>query len=172
MNKSNKFSIIVDTNDKVPNLVEAIRGLGFVERTAKLNLTPALLRVNKLLVFDEKEEYDYEIEDNNPLISSWLGDIFGKRYYKTSSDLNKILIELSDFAGKKKQKKDMTIDITITRTRKPRKNKVRVFTNFVKVGWDQYSIKHDWLGNEYVVIKGTRYEIMRNIFGDGYLVEL
>ena len=88
--------------------------------------------------------------------------------------VEKILREL-DFEDKeKKENKKVVLDITISLPAKKRpKRKVRVFSNFVKIGWDQYSIKHDcYTGYEYVIIDGTRYEIMRNIFGQGYLVEL
>ena len=78
---------------------------------------------------------------------------------------------------KKQQKpeKEMIIDITISlpkATPKP-KRKVRVFNNFVKVGWDQYRINIDpYTGYEYVKIKGTRYEVVRDYFNQGVLVEI
>jgi hypothetical protein len=71
-------------------------------------------------------------------------------------------------------KKNMTIDITITlpKAQKP-KRKVTVFSNFVKVGFDQYNIKIDpFTGYEYVKIDGKRYEIARDIFNRGVLVEI
>jgi hypothetical protein len=76
----------------------------------------------------------------------------------------------------KPEKKTMTttIDITITlpKAQKP-KRKVRVFSNFVKVGWDQYAIKLDaFTGNEFVLINNTRYEVVRDIFNQGVLVEV
>jgi hypothetical protein len=75
----------------------------------------------------------------------------------------------------KKEKEPMIIDITISLpkvTPKP-KRKVRVFSNFVKVGFDQYSIKIDpFSGNEYVKINGVRYEILRDFFNRGVLVEI
>jgi hypothetical protein len=74
-----------------------------------------------------------------------------------------------------KKKDPMIIDITISLpkvTPKP-KRKVRVFSNFVKVGFDQYSIKIDpFSGNEYVKINGVRYEILRDFFNRGVLVEI
>jgi hypothetical protein len=74
----------------------------------------------------------------------------------------------------KEEKKNMTIDITITlpKAQKP-KRKVRVFSNFVKVGFDQYSIRIDpFTGYEYVKIDGKRYEIARDIYNRGVLVEI
>jgi len=73
-----------------------------------------------------------------------------------------------------KQQKEMIIDITITlpKVAKP-KRKVRVFSNFVKVGFDQYSIRIDpFSGYEYVVIEGKRYEILRDYYNRGVLVEI
>ena len=70
----------------------------------------------------------------------------------------------------------MILDIIIhlpRKTERRRKRKVRVFRTFVKVGWDQYRIKRDaYTGYEYAIIDGVRYEIYRDIFGQGYLVEL
>lgn len=75
----------------------------------------------------------------------------------------------------KTKKENMIIDITISlpkATPKP-KRKVRVFNNFVKVGWNQYSIKIDpFNGYEYVKIDGKRYEIARDVFHQGVLVEI
>jgi len=73
-----------------------------------------------------------------------------------------------------KPKEEMIIDITISlpKAQKP-KRKVRVFSNFVKVGFDQYSIKIDpFTGYEYVKIEGKRYEIVRDFFNRGVLVEI
>ena len=73
-----------------------------------------------------------------------------------------------------KQQKEMIIDITITLPKvvKP-KRKVRVFSNFVKVGFNQYSIRIDpFTGYEYVKIEGKRYEILRDYFNRGVLVEI
>lgn len=75
---------------------------------------------------------------------------------------------------KPKQQKEMIIDITISLPKvvKP-KRKVRVFSNFVKVGFDQYSIRIDpFSGYEYVKIDGKRYEILRDFFNRGVLVEI
>jgi hypothetical protein len=77
---------------------------------------------------------------------------------------------------KKQQKpeKEMIIDITISLPKAPKpKRKVRVFSNFVKVGFDQYTIKIDpFTGYEYVKIEGKRYEVARDIFSRGVLVEI
>lgn len=89
------------------------------------------------------------------------------------STIEKILKELNAEKEEKKSNK-VVLDITITIPAKKRpKRKVKVFSNFVKVGWDQYSIKYDrYTGYEYVIIDGVRYEIARNAFGQGYLVEI
>ena len=177
-NSNNKFAIVIDDHNKVPSLIEVIRELGLIERSHKQQVSTSLLPVKKVLVFDGKKEntWDYEIEDNNPSIESWLNEFLGKKPYRVSNNLDVILNELYLFAGKenKKKKKDMTIDITISvPVRSKPKRKVRVFSNFVKVGWDQYSIKVDpYTRYEYVIIKGNRYEVVRDIFGKGYLVEL
>lgn len=179
MNKSNnKFAIILDTREKVPALIEAINELNFVERNfqQKVNLKDLLLGQEELLVFDKKSTYDYEISEPNSLIRSWLGDIFGKKQYRVSENFDEILEEMYLFAGKKpKKEKDMIIDITISlpkSTPKP-KRKVRVFNNFVKVGWNQYRIKIDpFTGYEYVKIDGKRYEVVRDYFNQGVLVEI
>jgi hypothetical protein len=69
----------------------------------------------------------------------------------------------------------MIIDITISlpkATPKPKRT-VRVFNNFVKVGFDQYKIRIEpWTGYEYVVINGKRYEVVRDYFNQGVLVEV
>ena len=91
-----------------------------------------------------------------------------KKRSSTVSDLIEAILH-----KKEEKKSNPVVDITITVSKKTPKRKVRVFSNFVKVGWDQYSIKHDaYTGYEYVVIKGNRYEVVRDIFGQGYLVEL
>ena len=76
---------------------------------------------------------------------------------------------------KPKEKTEMIIDITISLPKaiqKP-KRKVRVFSNFVKVGWDQYRINIDpFTGYEYVKINGKRYEVVRDYFNQGVLVEI
>ena len=175
MTNSNRFAIVIDTKEKVPSLIDVIRELGFVERSVQQQLTPALLEVNKLLVFNKKDNYDYKIEQDNNLIISSLNDIFGQKTYKVSKNFEEILEELHLCAGKeRKSKNNMKVNITISVPKKvAKKHKVRVFTNFVKVGWDQYSIKRDFFTDrEYVIIKGNRYEIVRNIFGQGYLDEL
>ena len=180
MNKSNnKFAIIIDTKDRVPALIDIINELNFKEKKSqqKVNLKDLLRGEEELLVFDKKSTHDYELSDANPLIRSWLGEIFGKKQYRVSKNFEDILEELYLFAGKelKKEKKDMIIDITISlpkATPKP-KRKVRVFNNFVKVGWDQYAIKIDpFTGYEYVKIKGNRYEVVRDYFNRGILVEI
>ena len=73
-----------------------------------------------------------------------------------------------------KPKEEMIIDITISLPKAPKpKRKVRVFSNFVKVGFDQYTIKIDpFTGYEYVKIEGKRYEVARDIFNRGVLVEI
>lgn len=179
MNKSNnKFAIIIDTNEQVPALVNVINELNLVERNfqQKVNLKDLLLGHEELLVFDKKSSYDYEVSKNNSLIQSWLGEIFGTKQYRVSKNFENIIEELYLFAGKQpKKEKDMIIDITISlpkATPKP-KRKVRVFNNFVKVGFDQYSIKIDpFTGYEYVKINGKRYEIARDYFNRGLLVEV
>jgi len=80
------------------------------------------------------------------------------------------------YENHKKQinKNNMIIDITISlpKVQKP-KRKVRVFNNFVKVGFNQYSIRIDpFTGYEYVKINGNRYEIARDIWNRGVLVEI
>jgi hypothetical protein len=176
MKNSNNFVVIIDKKEETPKLFDCIRELGLVERSVQQALTPALLEVNNLIVFDKKSTYDYELEKGNQLILSWLKETFGKKTYKVSNDIETILDEIHLFAGKerKRKKDDMIIDIEIrVPVAKPKKNKVRVFSNFVKVGFQQYSIKKDfWTDNEYVVIKNHRYEILRDVFGKGYLVEL
>ena len=76
---------------------------------------------------------------------------------------------------KPKEEKKMIIDIVISLPKvapKP-KRKVRVFSNFVKVGWQQYRINIDlFTGNEFVVIEGKRYEVVRDYFNQGVLVEI
>ena len=172
MKNSNKFAIVVDTNEKATNLLDVIKELCLVEKRHRKVELP-LLKTNALVVFDKKSTYDFEVDDDpNTLILDCLEDVFKGKSYKLSSDLDKIIDEVYLFAGKEKKKKDMTINITISRPAQ-KKHKVRVFTNFVKVGWDQYSIKHDsYTGYEYVIIKGNRYEVVRDIFGKGYLVEI
>jgi len=180
MKKSNdRFTIIVDReNENLPTIFETIKELNFTERNPKRKVTLNSLLKDNVLVFDKKPNYDYEISKTNSLIQSWLGDAFGRRNYSVSKNFNKIIEELYLFAGQKpKKKKDMTIDIQISlpKARKPRrKQRVRVFTNFVKVGFSQYSIKIDpFTGYEYVKIKGKRYEIHRDIWtGKGVLIEL
>jgi hypothetical protein len=175
MKNSNNFAIVIDSSENVPCLLETIKELEFVERHCQQQVDPLLLALGRVLVFNKKPRYDYQIEESNSAILDWLEDIFGKKTYKVSNDLDNIVEELYRFAGKeKKSKKDMTINITIStpKVAKP-KRKVRVFTNFVKVGWDQYSIKIDpYTGYEYVLIKGNRYEVVRDVLGKGYLVEI
>lgn len=176
MNKSN-FAIIIDNNEKVPTLVETIHQLNFVERNSRQQdtLKQLLKGLDELLVFDKKSTYDYEFAKSNPLIKSYLSDIFNGNNYRLSKDFDKIIEQLYLFAGKEKEnKKDMVIDITITlpKAQKP-KRKVRVFSNFVKVGFRQFSIKIDpFTGYEYVLIDGKRYEIARDFFNRGVLVEI
>jgi len=86
--------------------------------------------------------------------------------------IEKVLKELEP---KKEEKPNMTINIEISlpKSQPKPKRKVRVFSNFVKVGWNQYSIKIDhYTGYEYVLINGVRYDVVRNVFGQGYLVEI
>lgn len=92
--------------------------------------------------------------------------------------INKI-IDLFDKKEQPKQQEEMIIDINIklpvnTVKKEKKKKKVTVFTNFVKVGYNQYRIKVDpFTGYEYVLIKGKRYDIFRDIWtGRGVLVEL
>lgn len=74
---------------------------------------------------------------------------------------------------KKKSNMILNIEISLPKVTPKPKRKVRVFNNFVKVGWDQYSIKIDpYTGYEYVKINGKRYEISRNIFNQGILIEM
>lgn len=84
--------------------------------------------------------------------------------------------ELLKVQKQQKQEKEMIIDITIklpsVKVEKP-KRRVRVFSNFVKVGFNQYSIRIDpFTGYEYVKIDGKRYEIVRDYFNRGVLVEI
>jgi hypothetical protein len=95
--------------------------------------------------------------------------------YKVSDNFEDILEELYLFAGEqlKPEKKNMilNIEISLPRAAKP-KRKVRVFSNFVKVGWDQYRIHIDpFTGYEYVKINNKRYEVVRNLFNQGVLIE-
>lgn len=173
--KSNKFAIIVDTQERVPTLIETINKLNFVERKSrkKINIED-LLDLDSLLLFDTEDSNDYEIVRNNPLLKKWLNEVLGVKHYKISESFNDIIEELNLFAGNKKQQEDMRIELTIKlpKAQKP-KRKVRVFSNFVKVGFDQYSIKIDpFTGYEYVKIDGKRYEIVRNVWGRGVLVEI
>lgn len=74
---------------------------------------------------------------------------------------------------KVQQKKEpkMVIDITITRSAPKKEKKVypiKVFTTFVKIGYNQYKIYIDpFEGYEYVTIDGERYEVERPLFGTG-----
>jgi len=72
----------------------------------------------------------------------------------------------------KKEEPKMVIDITITRPapkkREPQVLPIRVFNTFVKIGFKQYKIYIDLFdGFEYVIIDGTRYEVVRPAFGSG-----
>jgi len=71
----------------------------------------------------------------------------------------------------KKEKPKMIIDITITRPA-PKKEKkaypIKVFTTFVKIGYNQYKIYVDpFEGYEYITIDGERFEVERPLFGSG-----
>jgi hypothetical protein len=180
MKQSNKFAIVIDNREKVPDIINTINELNLIERhyQQKINLKDLLQGQEEILFFDKESTYDYEFTKVNSFIKKWLNEILGKKYYRVSKNFDDIIEELYLFAGKEKtkNKKDMTIDITISLPKasapKP-KRKVRVFTNFVKVGFDQYSIKIDpFTGYEYVKINGKRYEIVRNIFNRGVLVEI
>jgi|GEM_PF-4996675 hypothetical protein len=174
--KSNKFAIIVDTQERVPTLIETINKLNFVERKSKKKINiEDLLDLDDVLIFgDESSSTEYELIRNNSLITQWIKKAFGIKHYKVSENFDNIIEELNLFAGNKKQQEDMRIELTIKLpvAHKP-KRKVRVFSNFVKVGFDQYNIKIDpFTGYEYVKIDGKRYEIARNIWGRGVLVEV
>jgi len=176
INSNNRLAVIVDQQKQIPALFHMVKELKLVERDQQ-EIDPATLWLKKLLVFNKKGTYDYAVEKNNDLINSYLKDIFDDKVFKVSSDFENIIDEVYLFAGKpkpKKEKKKMIIDITISlpKAKKRRKRKVTVFSNFVKVGLSQHSIKHDWLGHEYVIINRNRYEIYRDWYGKGYLVEL
>jgi len=91
------------------------------------------------------------------------------------TNLKNIIEYLEDINKPKETNKNMTIDIEINIPLKTKpKRKVRVFSNFVKVGYDQYKIRKDYFtGSEYALIDGKRYEIARDFWtGRGYLVEI
>jgi hypothetical protein len=175
MKNSNIFSILIDNEDKVPSLVEEIRELGLIERSHKKEITTALLPVKSMLVFDKRSTYDYAITDSSSVVLDWWENILGKKTYKVGKDFETILDQLNLLTGKERKNKDnMIINVKISVPKKvEKKHKVRVFSTFVKVGWNQYSIKRDFFTDrEYVIIKGNRYEVVRDVFGQGYLVEL
>jgi hypothetical protein len=174
MKKSNKFAIIVDTLERVPNLIDVLNELNFKSDQQKVNLKDLLFGNNELVVFDDQNPY-YEVLPKSKHILPWLDNIIGPKQYKVSKNFENIVEELYLFAGKslKKEKKNMilNIEISLPRASKP-KRKVRVFSNFVKVGWDQYRIHIDpFTGYEYVKINGKRYEVARDYFRQGYLIE-
>lgn len=174
MKKSNKFAIIVDTPERVPNLIEILNELNFKSDQQKVNLKDLLFGRRELLFFNKKNEYDYEISNNDIYINNLIGGSTCDTY-SVSKNFENIIEELYLFAGKslKKEKKNMilNIEISLPRASKP-KRKVRVFSNFVKVGWDQYRIHIDpFTGYEYVKINTKRYEVVRNLFNQGVLVE-
>jgi hypothetical protein len=174
MKKSNKFAIIVDTAERVPSLIEILNELNFKSDQQKVNLNDLLFGNNELVVFDDQNPY-YEILPKTKHILPWLDSIIGPKQYKVSKNFEDIIEELYLFAGKplKKEKKNMilNIEISLPRASKP-KRKIRVFSNFVKIGWDQYRIHIDpFTGYEYIKINGTRYEVVRNFLGQGGLIE-
>jgi hypothetical protein len=173
--KSNKFSIIVDTTEQVPNIINIINELNFKPEQQKVNLKDLLFGKNELLVFDKEVPY-YEVLPKATRYVPWLEEIFGKKNYKLSKNFNEIVEELYLFAGKEPKKENnmiLNIEITLPKATPKPKRKVRVFSNFVKVGWDQYAIKVDpYTGYEYVKINGKRYEVVRDYFHSGVLIEI
>lgn len=70
------------------------------------------------------------------------------------------------------KKPEMILDITITipapKKKEPKLIPIKVFTTFVKIGYNQYKIYIDpFQGIEYVTIDGERFEIERPVFGTG-----
>lgn len=175
MKNSNKFAIIIDNEEKNVELKDILDELNFKPffHEEQQSMVPA---VRQVLLFDKKNNDTFKVMRNNSVLSRVFSEYFGGKTYKVSSDFDNMVEELYLLAGKenKRKKNNMVIDITISLPKqapKP-KRKVRVFANFVKVGFDAYAIKVDsFTGTEYVDIKGNRYYVVRDIFGKGYLVE-
>lgn len=118
------------------------------------------------IIIDTKEKV--------PTLIEAINEEFQNNNLKSFS-IPKLYEKLLGIKEKPKKEKDMIIDITISlpkATPKP-KRKVRVFNNFVKVGWNQYSIRIDpFTGYEYVKINSKRYEVVRDYFNQGVLIEI
>jgi hypothetical protein len=107
------------------------------------------------------------IQKREPLHFNWL-------WKKSIRDNIPTLRKELEKKQQKTEKENMIIDITISLPKAPKpKRKVRVFSNFVKVGFNQYTIRIDpFTGYEYVKIDGKRYEVIRDLFNRGVLVEI
>lgn len=201
LNKKLPFVVLNTDDDYglyVRRLVEEIKRLDLVQQPKVLR-KKSIKNIERmdLIVFGDAKgnlDYDYRVETNAEALDHLDGRIF--KVYDITTDFHKVIKRLRSYASENEGNEEVVIvkersvpvteiDIDVTiHERKPRKQipilliknkvkeeKVTIFDNWVKVGYNQYDIYVDLNGRERVYIDGVRYFIEQDHFGRKYLSE-
>lgn len=192
--KEYPFVVLNTDNDYgfyVRCLVKEIQKLGTLTQIPKPFRVKSLKNINTgdLIVFGDSNgllDYDYRVETN----AKKLEHLDGRKWkaYDLVNDYEKVVKRLRKYAQANfgsVDESDTEIEInvnvnvptdttsykTIIGVAYPRisKEKVTIFDNWVKIGYNQYDIFVDLLGNEMIYVDGYKFFIKEDRFGRKYL---
>jgi len=188
-----------DNNDGfyVRRLTKEINRFGLKEQP-KILRKRSLKNIYKgdLIVFGDCNgtiDYDYRVETNVDNLDHLDGRQF--KAYDLINDFDKILKRLGKYVAANDERyiavddedeprvTEINVDVTVSK-KHPKsyvplaillndvcEEKVTIFDNWVKVGYNQYDIYVDFFGNEFVYIGGNKYFVKEDLWGRKYLTK-
>lgn len=194
MKKSRKFAILVDERGKEKLYLKKLISLlqqdySFLKEECRLTREKSITRakLGDIIVFGTHKKFDYttvtlkEFEDDFGNI-----DTYGlqNEFAAVRKQLKRYIRDRKGYTVDRFFENDVVYydyDLYVydlPKVKKPRKVKksknlqleeVRVFHNYVQVGWDNFDIYVDAHGDEFVEVDGTVYWVERNNRGEGWL---
>lgn len=192
--KEYPFVVLNTDNDYgfyVRRLVEEIKSVGELSQIPKVLRIKSLkeIKTGDLIVFGDSNgliDYDFRIETN----AKRLEHLDGRKYkvYDLIKDFNKVIDRLHKYAeanfnlGSKEETEveiNVNVNVPLDRTNYKsivgvsypyvNKEKVTIFDNWVKIGYNQYDIFVDLFGNEMIYVDGYKFFVKEDRFGRKYL---
>jgi len=191
-NKPNTFAIMMtdrSANSKhIRNLIKELNKtpkLVGQQKTFWGKRTPSSLKYGDFLVFGDAPKsfkYDYRIVSDVDSVQEATG-----KFYDLVEDQRAILAAINRYRTKKygqapknapccrQGNVNVKVTVNVNSNTKKKKSKgwirAQVFTNYVKVGFDQFDILEDICGNEYVIIDRQTFAIGEDMYGNRLLVQ-
>lgn len=195
LNSDNDYGFYIQRLAREIEKYPELREIPKVLRTRSLKK----IQTGNLIVFGDASgnvDYDYRVVKDARLLDHLDGRRF--KAYDIINDFGTIVKKLKEYAynnepatevicyvAETKKPKVKTFDVEINvqaHVKHPKyraniailrsevlQQKVTVFDNWVKVGYNQYDIYADMFGNEMIYVDGNKFFVRKDRYGNGYL---